>query len=235
MDFGKTIQDVTLVALPIVIAVSFHEAAHGFVAYRLGDPTAKLLGRLTLNPFRHIDLFGTILIPLILIISQAGVIFGYAKPVPVNNLNFRDPKKDMAWVALSGPLTNFSLALVSGILFRTILLFEPGLLHVSHPGEVSLSAGGWSTAVFLPLALMLKFSVQINVVLGVFNLIPLPPLDGGRVAMGMLPDDKAHILGRIEPFGFLILLILILFDPLGLMSHVVFGAMEFLFKVFMFL
>ena len=98
MDIAKTAQDIAIVALPIIIAVSFHEAAHGFVANRLGDPTARMLGRLTLNPLRHIDLFGTVLIPLILIVSQAGIIFGYAKPVPVNNRNFKDPKKDMVWV-----------------------------------------------------------------------------------------------------------------------------------------
>lgn len=235
MDFAKTIQDITIVALPILIAVSFHEAAHGFIAHRLGDPTARVLGRLTLNPFRHIDLFGTILIPLILVISQAGIIFGYAKPVPVNSLNLRDPKRDMVWVALSGPLTNFTLALVSGILFRIVLLLKPDLLHFSQAGEGLLPHGGISASLFLPLLLMLKFSVQINVILGVFNLIPIPPLDGGRVMMGILPDDKAKMVGRIEPFGFFVLLFLILLDPLGLMSHFVFGAMEFLFRIFMFL
>jgi Zn-dependent protease len=235
MDIAKTAQDIAIVALPIIIAVSFHEAAHGFVANRLGDPTARMLGRLTLNPLRHIDLFGTVLIPLMLIVSQAGIIFGYAKPVPVNNRNFKDPKKDMVWVAGSGPLTNFSLALVSGILFRMVLFLKPDLLQFSQTGGGLLSHGGISASIFLPLLLMLKFSVQINVILGVFNLIPLPPLDGGRVMMGILPDHQAQLLGRIEPFGFFILLFLILFDPLGLMSHFVFGVMEFLFKIFMFL
>jgi Zn-dependent protease len=235
MDFAKTIQDIAIFALPIVIAVSFHEAAHGFVANRLGDPTARVLGRLTLNPLRHIDLLGTVLLPLLLILSQAGILFGYAKPVPVNSLNFKDPKKDMMWVASSGPLTNFSLALLSGILLRIILLLKPGLLDLTQAGGGLLSHGGLSASVLLPLLLMLKVSVQINVILGVFNLIPVPPLDGGRILMGILPDDKAQMLGRIEPFGLFVLIVLLVFDPLGLMSHLVFGLMEFLFKVFMFL
>ncbi|HPD61740.1 MAG TPA: site-2 protease family protein, partial [Thermodesulfobacteriota bacterium] len=118
MDYPNIIQSIAIWALPLVFAVSFHEAAHGFIANRLGDPTARLLGRLSLNPIRHIDIWGTIIIPLILIISQAGILFGYAKPVPVNPHYFKNPKKGMAWVAFSGPGTNFSLALVSGIIFR---------------------------------------------------------------------------------------------------------------------
>lgn len=235
MDFTNTIQSIAIYALPVLIAVSCHEAAHGFVADRLGDPTARVLGRLTLNPLRHIDLFGTVLIPLILILSKAGVVFGYAKPVPVNSLNFRDPKRDMIWVAASGPITNFSLALVSGILFRMLLFLDPDLLQFFQGGGEPLSHGGITAFLFLPLLAMLQVSVQINVILGVFNLIPIPPLDGGRVMMGILPDDSARLLGRIEPFGIFLLLFLLLFDPLGFTTHFVFGLMDFLFKIFMFL
>jgi len=234
MDFARTIQYIAVVALPIIIAVSFHEVAHGFVANRLGDPTARTLGRLTLNPLRHIDLFGTIIIPLVLIISHAGIIFGYAKPVPVNPFNFKDPKRDMVWVASSGPVTNIVLAFFSGIIFRAILILKPGLIYLSQIKGDLFSYGGISAAVLIPLLLMLKFSVQINIILGVFNLIPIPPLDGGRIMMGILPDHKAQMLGRIEPFGFFILLFFIILDPLGLMSHFVFGLIGFLSRVFMF-
>lgn len=234
MDFAKTIQEITIYALPIIFAVSLHEAAHGFVANRFGDSTARLLGRLTLNPLRHIDLFGTIIIPLLLIISQAGIIIGYAKPVPVNHFNFKNPKQDMIWVAASGPVTNFALAFVSGVLLRMILLIKPDLIHLAQLGQSLYASGGWLAFVLYPLFLMLRFSVSINVILGVFNLIPIPPLDGGRIIMGILPDHKAQLLSRIEPFGFLILLFLIMLDPLGLMSRYVFGVMDLLIKIFMF-
>jgi len=234
MDIAKIVQFITIAALPIIIAVSFHEAAHGFVANRRGDPTARNLGRLTLNPLRHIDLFGTVIIPLLLIVSQAGIIFGYAKPVPVNQFNFKDPKRDMVWVAGAGPVSNFALALVSGLSLQFLLMVKPDLVYLSQTGGGLFSHGGISASILIPLFLMLSFSVQINVVLGVFNLIPIPPLDGGRILMGILPDHKAQILGRIEPYGFFVLLFLIIFDPLGLMSRFVFGMMEFLTRIFMF-
>jgi len=234
MDFPGVIQEITIIALPILIAVSFHEAAHGLVANKLGDHTARILGRLTLNPLRHIDLFGTIIIPLILVLSQAGIIFGYAKPVPVNPFNFKNPKRDMIWVASAGPLTNFGLALISGILFRMILILRPDLVHITQLGGILFSQGGISAYFLIPLLLMLKFSVQINIILGVFNLIPIPPLDGGRILVGILPDPQAQMLGRIEPFGFFILLFLIILDPLGLVSHFVFGIMEVLYRIFIY-
>ena len=234
MDFANIVQNITIYALPIIFAVCSHEAAHGFMANRLGDPTARLLGRLTLNPLRHIDLFGTILIPLALIISQAGIIIGYAKPVPVNYFNFKNPKKDMVRVASSGPLTNFLLALLSGILLRLIFFAKPDLINLARAEHMPADSGGMVVFLLYPLLLMLAFSVQLNIILGVFNLIPIPPLDGGRIMMGFLSDRKAQLLGRLEPYGFLILLFFIMFDPFGLMRKYVFGLMDVLTRLVMF-
>jgi Zn-dependent protease len=233
MNHANIIQSIAIWALPLVFAVSFHEAAHGFIAHRLGDPTARMLGRLTLNPIRHIDLWGTIIIPLVLIISQSGILFGYAKPVPINPRYFKDPKKSMAWVALSGPGTNFSLALVSGIVFRIILWIHPDLYpFIFREGRTFVGAGigAWF---LVPLLLMLIKSVQINVILAVFNLLPIPPLDGGRVMMGILPDRPAEKLGQIEPWGFYIVVLLILLDPFKVMSHFIYGIMDFLSMLFL--
>lgn len=233
MNHANIIQSIAIWALPLVFAVSFHEAAHGFIANRLGDPTARMLGRLTLNPIRHIDLWGTIIIPLVLIISQSGILFGYAKPVPINPRYFKDPKKSMAWVALSGPGINFSLALVSGIFFRIILWIHPELYpFILREGRpfVGAGIGAWF---LVPLLLMLIKSVQINVILAVFNLLPIPPLDGGRVMMGILPDRPAEKLGQIEPWGFYIVVLLILLDPFKVMSHFIYGIMDFLSMLFL--
>jgi len=234
MEHANIIQSIVIWALPLVFAVSIHEAAHGFVAHRLGDPTARLLGRLTLNPIRHIDLWGTIIIPLVLIISQAGILFGYAKPVPVNPLYFKNPKKGMAWVAFSGPCVNLSLALVSGIFFRITLWLHPDLYPFVLNGGKTFSNAGIAAWVLVPLLLMLIKSVQINVVLAVFNLLPIPPLDGGRVVMGILPDNQAQKLGHIEPWGFFIVVFLIILDPFKLMSHFLYGIMDFLSLLFLF-
>jgi Zn-dependent protease len=234
MDHANIIQSIAIWALPLVFAVSFHEAAHGFIANRLGDPTARMLGRLTLNPIRHIDLWGTIIIPLVLIISQAGILFGYAKPVPINPRYFKDPKKGMAWVALAGPGINFSLALVSGIVFRIILWIYPDLYPLILTGGRTFAGAGIAAWLFVPLLLMLIKSVQINVILGVFNLLPIPPLDGGRVMMGILPDRPAQKLGQIEPWGFYIVIFLIILDPFKVMSHLIYGIMDVLSVLFLF-
>jgi Zn-dependent protease len=189
-----TIRQIAVWALPVLFAVVLHEVAHGWVANRLGDPTAAQLGRLTLNPISHVDLFGTIIIPLLLIAVSAPFIFGYAKPVPVNFYNLRNPKRDMIWVAAAGPLTNIMLAVASVYLFRGILSLEP--LLPAMIGE--------------PLAMMAQGSVKMNVMLAAFNLLPLPPLDGGRVLVGIAPQPLSSIVARIEPFGFLILLALLI-------------------------
>lgn len=188
------IQQISIMALPLLLGVILHEVAHGWVANKLGDPTARLSGRLTLNPMAHIDPFGSILIPGILILSHAPFLFGYAKPVPVNFHNLRNPKKDMVWVALAGAVTNLLLALGFSVVFRIIIaasiLREWPLLSL----------------VLEPLVLMLAYGVKINVVLAIFNLIPIPPLDGGRVMVGLLPLKAAYTYSKLEPFGFLIVI-----------------------------
>ena len=215
---AQKIQMLAIIALPILIAITFHEAAHGFVADKKGDPTAKMLGRLTLNPIPHIDPVGTILIP-VLAYFMSGFIFGYAKPVPVNFMNLRQPKTDMVWVAAAGPGTNLLLAIMSGLMFRVLLWMNPDLMsHLQSPGFVT--DGSLKAAILVPVVLMLMFSVKINVLLMMFNLLPIPPLDGGRVAVGLLPARPSMALSQVEPFGIFIVLFLILMDPLRIMSHV---------------
>lgn len=222
MDLASILHRVSVVALPILVAITFHEAAHGFVAHRRGDPTAKYLGRLTLNPLAHIDPFGTILLPLLLYLmpllltGQPGVVFGYAKPVPVNFMNLRRPKSDMIWVAAAGPMTNLALAVLSGVLLRVLL----GLGGLGG-GDVDLLDRQRSAfAVVQPLAHMLQYSVFINVALMLFNLLPIPPLDGGRVMVGVLPGASSERLARMEPYGMLIIFMLLFLDPLHLVYRI---------------
>ncbi len=191
---GNTIQLIAVLAPPLLLAVTLHEFAHAWVADKLGDPTPRFMGRLTLNPLKHLDLMGT----LAFILTR---MIGWAKPVPVNPRNFRDPYKAMLWVALAGPLTNIFLASVSAILLKFLLLFS-----------LSNSLGN---VIWVPLLYMLKFSVQVNVGLAIFNLIPLPPLDGGRILAGILPRDKAVAFSRLEPYGPIILIFLIFSNVLN--------------------
>ena len=186
------VQKISIYVIPTLLAIILHEVSHGWVADRLGDSTARYSGRLTLNPLAHIDLFGTVILPLILLITPGNFIFGYAKPVPINPYNLRNPRRDMIWVSLSGILTNLALAAVSAMLFRFV---------------ASASPGSWSL-IAIPLAMMLRVSVMINIILAVFNAIPIPPLDGGRVLAHLLPPEQAAVFSKLEPFGFIIILLL---------------------------
>ena len=181
------IQKIAIYALPILFAITVHEAAHGYAAKYFGDLTAEKLGRISLNPLKHIDPFGTILLPA-LTVMLGGILFGWAKPVPVNFGNLRNPKKDMLWVAAAGPASNFVMA----IFWAFVIKFSP-------------AAGAYA----IPLDLMGKAGVSINIVLMVLNLLPLPPLDGGRIAVSLLPNHLAQPFSQIERYGFLILIALL--------------------------
>ena len=190
-----TIYDFSVWVLPLVIAITFHEAAHGFVAHRLGDNTAWQLGRVSFNPIRHIDPFGTLIMPAMLLMAHSPFLFGYAKPVPVNFRALRNPRTDMVWVALAGPATNIALALVAAAAF-----------HI--PDILPANAAQWTFD-------NLKNALQINVILAIFNMMPIPPLDGGLVAVGLLPRALAVPLARLEPVGMLILIGLLIVLPLA--------------------
>ncbi|MES2877197.1 MAG: site-2 protease family protein [Pseudomonadota bacterium] len=190
MDIAHLIQTVALYALPVLFAITIHEAAHGYVARYFGDNTAYMLGRVTLNPLKHIDPMGTILMPLLLYFATSGAfLFGYAKPVPVRFGNLRNPKRHMIWVALAGPGVNFIQAFLWGALF--IILKG---LDVTEPFFIKMAQGG----------------ILVNLVMFAFNLFPLPPLDGGRILVGLLPYRQAEMVSRVEPWGFFIVMALVI-------------------------
>ena len=206
--------------LPVLIAITFHETAHGYVARFLGDDTASKLGRVSLNPFRHIDPFGTILLPGLLLLARSPFLFGYAKPVPINFRALRNPLIGMALVAAAGPAMNIGLAIVAALSFH-LIVYLPVIV------------AQWA-------ALNLKNALIINVILAVFNLFPLPPLDGGRIAVGLLPNIFATQLARLEPYGMMILIGLLIVLPLvgsqfgidlGFVSHFISGATNAVIKV----
>lgn len=204
-QLGDFLTAVGLWALPVLAAVVFHEVAHGFVALRLGDDTAARMGRLTLNPLRHIHPVGTIVVPAMLLMVGAPV-FGWARPVPVDFRRLRDPRRGMVLVALAGPLANLVLAAVSAVIFHQLLMYL---------GDVQRAQGNVESGPLVLLAVVAQRSVVINVVLAVFNLLPIPPLDGGRVLSGLLPDTSARAVAAVEPFGFLILVVLLTTRSLG--------------------
>ncbi len=198
--------------LPLLFAMVLHEFAHGWVANYLGDPTARLAGRLTLNPKPHIDPVGTVLFPAMCLILQSPIFFGYAKPVPVNFFNLHHPKRDMVLVAAAGPAMNLLLAIISGIFLRIILTIEPSVTGTMSPLQPSETSHSMTTMFLLPLVFMLLFSIKINVLLMLFNLLPIPPLDGGRIAVGILPYKQARMLSGLESYGMMIVIILVAFD-----------------------
>jgi Zn-dependent protease len=215
MQWESMLYTASVWALPVLIAVTLHEAAHGFVAHRLGDDTAYRLGRVSFNPLKHVDLFGTILMPGLLLLARSPVVFGYAKPVPVDFRALRNPRRDMVLVALAGPGINIALATVAALLLHLVAYL---------PAE----AARW-------VAQNLFNAIVINVVLAVFNMLPLPPLDGGRVAVGLLPNILALPLARLEPYGMIILVVALLVLPvlgarlgvdLNVLPHLITGPVE---------
>jgi len=195
MNIEQLIQVIAIAAIPILFAITLHEAAHGYVARHFGDMTAYQQGRISLNPLRHIDPVGTVLVPLMTLLL-GGILFGWAKPVPVNFSALRHPKQDMLWVAIAGPASNLVMALGWALFYK---------LAWSFPGNYF----------FEPMMGMAEWGIRINIVLMVLNLLPLPPLDGGRVAVSLLPHRQAFQLAKIEPYGFFILIFLAITPVLG--------------------
>lgn len=196
-DIASFIQQLAIMAVPVLIAITCHEAAHGFAAWRMGDPTAKLSGRLTLNPFRHIDPVGTIIFPLVLVVMKSPFLFGWAKPVPVNPRYFANPVKGMMLVSLAGPGSNFALALGFAALYHALFWLIAFL-------------DGAGMGIIIPLVLMAQFGVFINLILGIFNLFPVPPLDGSKILAGLLPPQGASFIYSLERYGFVIIILLLL-------------------------
>ena len=195
MELTQLIQTVLIYALPVLFAITIHEAAHGYAARHFGDNTAAMMGRITLNPIKHIDPIGTILMPLMLYFATSGAfLFGYAKPVPVRFDQLRNPKRDMIWVALAGPASNF----VQAIFWALVLVMLVGL--------------GQHERFFLE---MCRAGITVNLVMWAFNLFPLPPLDGGRILVGLLPWKQAQAVARVEPYGFFIVMGLVLLGVVG--------------------
>ncbi len=203
MDINKFMQDLAIMAPPILFALSFHEAAHGYVALKLGDPTAKEQGRLTLNPVKHLDPWGVLAFFIIKI--------GWAKPVPVNPRYFKNPQQDMLKVALAGPVSNILLAIISVIILKIVL-----------------AASVLPMVILEPLADMLVYSIWINIALAVFNFIPIPPLDGSRILMGLLPPDLAYKYTKVEPYGFIVILFLFW---AGLLSKVIMPIINYFYNI----
>ncbi len=213
----SNVLEIILLIVPLVFAIILHEVSHGWIAEKLGDPTARLLGRITLNPIPHIDPIGTIILPGILLLTGSPILFGWAKPVPVNFGNLRGGRRDMALVALSGPMSNFVLAVLSSIVFHLTFAGTRGA-----PGILSL--------ITVPVHIMAMLSVKINLVLMVINLFPIVPLDGGRIVVGLAPEPIAIAMARMERWGMLIVLLLL---ASGVWSYVVGPVINIFWRILM--
>ncbi len=207
---SQIIQAISIWALPVIFAITVHEVAHGWIAKKYGDNTAYAQGRLTLNPVHHIDWFGTIILPILLLVSGTGMIFGWAKPVPVNGRYFKNPRRDMAMVALAGPVSNLLMAFAWALCARIALLIN-------------------IESITVPLSLMGKAGISINLVLAVINLIPIPPLDGSRIITAMLSHNMAYKYNQLEPYGFYILIALMYFGILGIIMYLPMVLLQMLF------
>jgi Zn-dependent protease len=209
------IQTILIYAIPLLFAITLHEVSHGYVAYKLGDPTAKMLGRLTLNPIKHIDLIGTIVVPA-LTVWLGGFIFGWAKPVPITWRNLKHARRDMALVALAGPLSNFLMALLWGAVTKAGMMLDA---HQIIAGVVLVAMG--------------KIGIYVNCILMILNLLPLQPLDGGRIASSLLPRKLSYYFDRLEPYGIIVLLILLATNVLGYIIspplHLIAGLIQAMF------
>jgi Zn-dependent protease len=209
----QILHTISYMALPLLFAMVLHEYAHGWVANRGGDPTAKLQGRLTMNPLAHIDPFGTVILPLLCLLMPGGFFLGWAKPVPIDPRLMHQPRRDMALVAAAGPAMNLALAIGSALLFALLVSIDPTIeSYWSNSGKTQ-PPDTWHAMFLLPIAVMSVYSVLINVLLMLFNLLPIPPLDGGRILTSLLPNTAAAALMRVEPYGMFILVGLIIFDP----------------------
>jgi Zn-dependent protease len=213
MDIAGFVQILSLYALPAILAITLHEAAHGYAAKRLGDFTAYQEGRISLNPLKHIDPIGTLVVPAVLLVASGGKLaFGWAKPVPVNFSRLRNPKRDMFWVAAAGPAVNLLMAIGWAIVFK-IVVTSP-LNYFTDPA-LAMAQGG----------------IVINLVLMVLNLLPIPPLDGGRIAVSLLPNSMAYSLARLEPYGLLIIMLLMVTDILGSIMYPIIGGFLYSIKL----
>lgn len=219
MNQLNTVQLIAVWLIPVLFAITLHEAAHGFVAYKLGDDTAFNAGRVTINPFKHIDLIGTIIVPILLVIST-GLVFGWAKPVPVNPRQLFHPKRDIAWVALAGPASNFIMALLWGLLFKGVIFLHP-------KGDVGMG--------MVYLVYTCQAGIMINLLLVALNILPIPPLDGSRLVTSLLPKPWDALYNRISQYGFLILLLLTVLGVLSkIMLPIVAILQKFLFTLLSF-
>jgi Zn-dependent protease len=215
---------ISYMGLPLLLAMVLHEYAHGWVANRYGDPTARLEGRLTLNPLAHVDLVGTLVVPMLCLILPGSVFLGWARPVPVNPAWLRHPRRDMALVAAAGPAMNLLIAMASGLVLSGLLAVDPTLMASWPPQPGQVPRRDLMGMLMLPLVAMALYSVFINVLFMAFNLIPIPPLDGGRILASLLPAQHARVLSRLEPYGMFLIVALIVFDPQIRVIHTITGT-----------